>query len=176
MEFAREEGRMDKGSLEVLLARGFSLEEIGRRFDRHPSTVSYWINKHGLEAVNRDKHLAKGAIPVTTLKPLVEAGLTIAEIAEKVGRSKITVRHWLGRHGLKTEPARRRRRQADAKERGLETMRLVCRQHGESDHALCADGSYRCRRCRVESVSRRRRKMKQTLVNEAGGCCCVCGY
>jgi transposase-like protein len=47
---------MDKTSLEHLLARGTSGEKIARRFGKHPSTVSYWMAKHGLEAPNRDKH------------------------------------------------------------------------------------------------------------------------
>jgi transposase len=167
---------MDKGSLEVLVARGLSLEEIGRRFDRHPSTVAYWLKKHGLEAVNRDKHVAKGAIPVTTLEPLVQAGLSIAQIAEKVGRSKATVRHWLRRHGLQTEAARRAGEIRGAKDEGLHVIALVCRNHGETEFVVSADGSYGCRRCRVESVARRRRRIKTTLVAEAGGKCVLCGY
>jgi 5-methylcytosine-specific restriction endonuclease McrA len=41
---------------------------------------------------------------------------------------------------------------------------------------LSGDGYYRRRRCRVEAVVRRRRKVKDTLVSEAGGRCAVCGY
>lgn len=37
-------------------------------------------------------------------------------------------------------------------------------------------GYYRCKRCRLEAVSRRRRKVKQMLVSEAGGRCVLCGY
>ncbi len=37
-------------------------------------------------------------------------------------------------------------------------------------------GSYRCKRCRVERVSRRRRNVKRILVDEAGGKCLICGY
>jgi transposase len=167
---------MDKGSLEVLVARGLSLEEIGRRFDRHPSTIAYWMKKYGLQAVNRDKHLAKGAIPVTTLEPLVQAGLSIAEIAAKVGRSKATVRHWLRRYGLRTVGARRTGEIRAAKDEGLYVIVLSCRNHGKTEFVVSSDGSYRCRRCRVESVARRRRRVKMTLVAEAGGCCVVCGY
>jgi hypothetical protein len=35
---------------------------------------------------------------------------------------------------------------------------------------------YRCKRCVGEAVSRRHRKVKQTLVAEHGGGCVVCGY
>jgi IS30 family transposase len=34
---------MDRESLRLLLAQGVTVEEIGRRFDKHPSTVSYWM-------------------------------------------------------------------------------------------------------------------------------------
>jgi transposase len=39
---------MDENSLKVLLARGLSVEQIGRRFQRDPSTVAYWMRKYGL--------------------------------------------------------------------------------------------------------------------------------
>ena len=51
---------MDKDALQLLLAQGVSVEQIGRRFGRHPSTVSYWMRKHGLEAPNRAKHAGQG--------------------------------------------------------------------------------------------------------------------
>jgi hypothetical protein len=35
---------------------------------------------------------------------------------------------------------------------------------------------WRCRRCVGEAVTRRHRKIKETLVAAAGGCCVVCGY
>jgi transposase len=46
---------MDQASLEQLLGRGLSLEEIDRQFDRHEATVSYWLKRYGLKAANRDK-------------------------------------------------------------------------------------------------------------------------
>jgi hypothetical protein len=33
-----------------------------------------------------------------------------------------------------------------------------------------------CKRCIAEAVTRRLQKIKRTLVEEAGGRCCVCGY
>ena len=53
---------MDRGSLELLLGQGLSIEKIAERFGKHPSTVSYWLAKHGLKAVNREKHAARGGI------------------------------------------------------------------------------------------------------------------
>jgi hypothetical protein len=41
---------------------------------RHEATVSYWLKKYGLEAVNRGKHEAKGGLTREQLRPLVDAG------------------------------------------------------------------------------------------------------
>jgi transposase len=100
---------MDKASLEVLLAQGLSVARIASRFGKDPSTVSYWMNKYGLEAVNKERHSGKGGIARETLEPLVEAGMTIAQIATTIGLSKGTVRHWLGRYGLRTHNTAGRR-------------------------------------------------------------------
>ncbi|HSZ06552.1 MAG TPA: helix-turn-helix domain-containing protein [Solirubrobacteraceae bacterium] len=170
---------MDRASLEQLLGQGLSLAEIGRRLDRHEATVSYWVKKHGLEAANRDKHTARGGIARERLEVLIEADLSVAQIAEAVGRSKATVRHWLIRYGMKTRrgPGRRPAGQAQAAEQaGLATVTMTCARHGNTGFCLNTRGYYRCKRCRSEAVARRRRKMKTILVEEAGGACCICGY
>ncbi|MBX5440562.1 MAG: HNH endonuclease [Solirubrobacteraceae bacterium] len=57
-----------------------------------------------------------------------------------------------------------------------------CPRHGVVTHYRTADpraaGGYRlrCSRCTGEAVLRRKRKVKEILVAEAGGCCQVCGY
>lgn len=84
------------------------MAEIGRRMGRHEATVSYWLKKYGLEAVNHGKHEAKGGLTREELSPLVDAGMSIVEIAAIVGLSKTTVRHWLREYGLKTQWAERR--------------------------------------------------------------------
>lgn len=170
---------MDRELLEGLLGEGLSLAAIGRRVGRHESTVAYWVAKHGLEAGRREFHAARGGLTRPQLEPLVQQGLSIAEIAEAVDRSKATVRHWLRQHQLKTRNTRGRRRSAGAqaaREQGLTEAMLYCDRHGESSFVLDGRGYYRCRRCRSEAVTRRRRKMKAVLVAEAGGACCVCGY
>lgn len=170
---------MDRASLEQLLGQGLSLAEIGRRFGRHEATVSYWVKKHGLEAANRTKHMSRGGIAREELEALVGADMSIAQIAEAVGRSKATVRHWLIRYGMKTGggSGRRPSEQAQAaKQAGLATVTMHCTLHGDTGFCLSARGYYRCKRCRSEAVARRRRKMKTILVEEAGGACCICGY
>jgi transposase len=170
---------MDRSSLERLLTQGLSLDAIGRRFGRHEATVAYWVDKHGLQAVHRDRHLARGALRKEDLEQLVRSGASIAEIAETVHRSRTTVRHWLTRSGLKTHNRPGRRPSSvgrAAKSMGLASAKMGCPRHGEAEFWLDSRGRYRCKRCRSEAVTRRRRKVKAILVGEAGGACCICGY
>lgn len=170
---------MDRASLEQLLAQGLSLAEIGRRFDLHEATVSYWVKKHGLEAAHRERHVARGGLARDTLEALVEKGMSVAEIAARVDRSKGTVRHWLREYGLKTHPQRGLvgcGSTRAAKAAGKATITRRCKRHGMTEFWLEGRGYYRCKRCRMERVSRRRRKMKLMLVAEAGGRCVLCGY
>lgn len=170
---------MDKQSLKLLLCQGESVERIAKRFGKDPSTVSYWLKKHGLTSPYAEKHAAKGGIEREQLEEFVEGGMTIAEIAEATRRSKGTVRHWLRRYGLRTKNGRGTRfpgvTQA-AKQAGLATMTRTCRRHGDSEFVIEGSGYYRCKRCRTEEIVRRRRKVKALLVAEAGGRCVLCGY
>jgi transposase len=170
---------MKKESLELLLAQGLSIEKIARRFGKDPSTISYWMGKFGLEAVNRDTHAGKGGIDQGRLEAMVQAGMTIAEIAADVGLSKGTVRHWLRVYGLRTQNTVGKRGSGaarQAKDGGLLSLLMVCRCHGETEFVLEGSGYYRCKQCRAKAVVRRRRKVKAILVTEAGGRCLVCGY
>jgi transposase len=170
---------MERAVLEQMLAEGISLAEIGRRLGRHESTVAYWLEKFDLTAPCAGRHAAKGGLSPGQLSALVERGMTIAEIALQLQRSKTTIRYWLRRHGLRTKSTRGRRRSPEAvaaRSAGLSVATLTCRRHGETAYVLDGRGYYRCRRCRAEAVSRRRRKVKETLVREAGGACAICGY
>jgi transposase len=162
---------MEKEFLEECLAEGMSLEAIGEKVGRHESTVSYWLKKHGLVAAQAEKHAAKGAPSKFELEELLAAGLSLREIARRLDRSLATIRHWMGRYELQTNP--RRRRGPDSGER---EARLLCRHHGSTTFVLEGRGYYRCKRCRVERVNQRRRVIKRKLVAEAGGKCVICGY
>ncbi|HWD86455.1 MAG TPA: helix-turn-helix domain-containing protein [Solirubrobacteraceae bacterium] len=112
----------------------------------------------------------KRGIEREKLAELTEKGMTVAQISAQVGISHAAVRHWLGRYGLRT--ARQKR---PPKTDRPEAMR-ECRHHGNTSFVMDGAGVYRCRRCRVEAVARRRRRVKQILVEEAGGACRICGY
>jgi transposase len=130
------------------------------------------VEKYGLEAANRERHAARGGIQREELAELVEAGMSTSQIGDAVGLSKTTVRHWLAEFGLKAHWAHRRQASSDHQPQLL----LECSRHGMTAFRRRSKGGYRCARCRAEAVSRRRRKVKKLLVDEAGGACCICGY
>jgi transposase len=170
---------MDRALLEEMLAEGLSLAAMGRRLERHESTVAYWLDRHGLRAVNGDRHAARGGLAREQLEPLVQRGLSIAQIAADLDRSKATVRHWLRQFGLKTWGSAERGSRAEsaaARDAGVSRATMACATHGETEFVRTQAGYYRCARCRSAAVSRRRRRLKQILVAEAGGACILCGY
>jgi transposase len=162
---------MERAFLEEQLAAGRSLEQIGALVGRDASTVGYWVKKHGLEAVGRQRHAPRGGLSRERLEELVERGLSARQIATECEVSFSTVRHWLKRHGLRT--VRARTPAPDGEPRF--TVRR-CAVHGETKFIRENRGYYRCTRCRMERVGARRRKVKQILVEEAGGRCSLCGY
>jgi Homeodomain-like domain len=162
---------MEREFLEECLAKRMSLEAIGEAAGKHPSTVGYWVKKHGLTALNADRHAPKGKLDRKKLEALVEEGLTLREIADRVDRSMSAVRHWMNRYQLSTH-----RRQRPCPPGRPKRAEMLCRRHGTTMFVFEGRGYYRCARCRSEAVSKRRRKVKQTLVDEAGGRCVLCGY
>lgn len=149
-----------------------SLAEIGRRVGRHESTVAYWMGQHGLRANGRERHAAKGAIGRERLEELVNDGLSTAQIAGVVGRTPATIRRWLRRYGLQTRWAERRQ----AFKEGRRELTLVCTRHGLTTFRLRRNAGYRCAKCNSDAVTKRRRRIKRILVEEAGGACRLCGY
>jgi transposase len=167
---------MERELLEDLLAQGLSLEEIGARCNRHASTVGYWLKSYGLEAVHSAKHAARGGLPRDQLESLVERGSSHRAIANELGVSVSTIRHWLKHHGLKTERTRRREDGVGAVLGDADAPLRECARRGVTEFILEARGSMRCLRCRAEGVARHRRRLKERLVAEAGGRCGLCGY
>jgi transposase len=163
---------MDRALLEEMLAEGLSLAAIGRRLGRHESTVAYWLDRYGLRAVHAGKHAARGALTREQLEPLVRRGMSVAQVAAELDRSKATVRHWLKEFDLETVWATRRR----ASSEDVATLTLDCSKHGPTTFRRRRDGGYRCARCQSEAVTKRRRRVKELLVAEAGGACVLCGY
>jgi transposase len=169
-------GDVERESLERLLAQGLSLEEIGRRFRKHPSTISHWLKKYGLKAVHHEKHAARGGIEREQLERLIEAGRTQREMAAELGVGHGTIRYWLTRFGLRSDAKGRRSHRQQARDDGFLVIQDECSRHGSTDFFLEGRGIYRCKRCRQERVVRRRKRLKEILVAEAGSRCSLCGY
>jgi transposase-like protein len=159
-----------------MLAAGQSLAQIGETTGKHPSTVAYWLRKHGLEAVHRDRHMANGGLPADALAALIDAGATHREIAAEFGVSQATVKHWLLKLGLRSRNGPGRRRTHPPAQPGADVVRSFCARHGMTRFRRDRRGSYRCARCQSEAVAARRRQIKAILVAEAGGSCRLCGY
>jgi hypothetical protein len=167
---------MNRGFLEDCLARGMSLERIGGLVGKHPSTVGYWLSRHGLTATGASRFSARGAIDRKALTAAVEAGRTLKEMAEAFDRDISTVRYWLKRYGIRASGGARRRQAREARRLGLRHINRRCSRHGMTRFLLDNRGVYRCMRCRGEDVSAWRRRAKRRLVEEAGGRCQICGY
>src|SRR3954447_2422533 len=111
---------MDRTWLESELAAGRSIESLARETGKAPSTVAYWVNKHGLVSAHAERHAARGGPAHDELAALVDAGLSIRAMATKLDLSYTTIRHWLRRYGLATPRGRRLEASRPAREAGLE--------------------------------------------------------
>jgi transposase len=167
---------MEREWLAERLQTGHSIESIARESGRSASTVAYWVNKHGLSSRHASKHAARGGIERAQLEQLVAAGVPIRAMAERLGVSYTTVRHWLRRYGLVTPRAERLAQTAEARANGAVIAEGVCSVHGKVTFVRRGADGFRCQECRSDAVERRRRKVKRQLVMEAGGACVVCGY
>ena len=119
------------------------------------------------------KFAPRGAPDRKTLEALAREGATLREIGLALDRSIATVRYWLKRWEIPRSDARVRR--IDPATAPREAMRS-CPRHGRAVYRLDARGTYRCVLCAQERVADRRRRIKQILVEEAGGRCAACGY
>lgn len=162
--------------MERSLAAGMSLPEIGRLAGRSPGTVGYWVTKHGLQANGSGRFSRKGPLDREQLRALVADGLTLRDIATELGTLINRVHYWIGKYEL--GPTGRGQRAAairKAREAGVNELSLKCPVHGETAFWI-GRTAVRCRKCNSSGVAQRRRKVKQLLVAEAGGCCRLCGF
>lgn len=167
---------MTKEELERYLAEGLSLEQIGKRVGRDPSTVSHHLKKHGLVPIGHGPHAPNQKVDPGELRELMASGATVREAAAHFGCGYSTIRYWLKKLGIETTRMKRLRESQAAIEDGKSRVVLRCAKHGEVQFFRRPDGNYRCGRCRTASVSEWRRRVKQKLIERAGGCCVLCGY
>jgi transcription elongation factor Elf1 len=167
---------MEKEFLESCLAEEMSLDAIGERAGKHPSTVGYWLKKHGLEAVGKGTHAPNAKVDPQRLRARVEEGASIQRMGEEFGVGRSTIRYWLQKLGLETDRSSRLRETRDACREGLRRVYLKCPKHGHTAFHARQDGGFRCGRCNSDAVSKRRRSLKRAIVEEAGGRCALCGF
>jgi transposase-like protein len=157
------------------LEAGVSYEAIARELGCSASKVSYWASKHGLASSHTTRHAARGPLDEEALRLLVAGHYSIREIAEAMDRSTATIRHWLAKLGLTTDPRQSSPAARRAAEAGLTEVTLYCSVHGITRHVR-RDSGFRCALCRSGHVTERRRRVKRLLLEEAGGACVICGY
>src|SRR4051794_22698614 len=167
---------MDRDWLAARLGAGESIEAIAREVRKHPSTVSYWASKYGLASAHAVRHAARGGIPREVLAELACDGLSIRGMAARLGCSTATVRHWLRKHDVETRRTSQLRSTREGRATGAPATLRVCDIHGATAFVLDRDGYYRCPKCRAASVIRRRARIRARVIEEAGGCCAICGY
>ena len=55
-----------------------------------------------------------------------------------------------------------------------------CKKHGETEHGHYSNGKrpkvWKCKKCNVDAVKKRRHKIKEKAVGYKGGKCVKCGY
>jgi DNA-binding CsgD family transcriptional regulator len=166
---------MEREYLERCLDDGMSLKAIAREQGCSPGTVGYWVKRHGLTAIGSVKFAPGRRLSQEQLEPLVSRGLTLQQMAQELGTTPQTVHRCLKRSGKATKAMDRRDAVRRARAAGDSTVMLECSRHGLTEFWVGTKVT-RCRACNAEGVARRRRKVKATLIAEAGGKCAVCGY
>jgi transcriptional regulator with XRE-family HTH domain len=167
---------MDRETLGRQLSEGRSSESLAREAGRAPSTVAHWAKKYGLSSKHAERHASRGGIEPEQLSALLEEGLSIRALAERLGVSYTTVRHWLRRYEMATPRGQRLAETAPARASGAEVTEASCPVHGQTAFVRRGADGFRCRLCRTGAVQRRRREIKRVLVDQAGGACVLCGY
>ena len=143
---------MEADWLRSRLESGRSIESIAREAGKAPSTVAYWVNKHGLTSQRApSSHAARGAIAREVLEALHRPRASRSGSMARPPRSQLaTVRHWLARYehrrrrGPCCSPTRRQRGRA-----GPRRSRRTARSHGVDGVRAPWNRGFRCRQCRI---------------------------
>jgi ribosomal protein S27AE len=113
---------------------------------------------------------------VDRLEQLVAEGASVARICRELGVTRYAAKRALERAGLRTQRSLSLDSSRRARADGIERVTRECPRHGRGTFARDARGTYRCTRCSSDAVSKRRRRVKAILIEEAGGRCGMCGY
>ena len=170
---------MEADWLRSRLESGRSIESIAREAGKHPSTVGYWVNKHGLIVAPRatPRRPRRRSTARRSRRCSSSRARRSAQIADAAGPQ---LRDACGTgsrsYGL-DDAAGARTRAETAPKPQRETVAATARcTAGRSFVRTGADGRFRCRLCHSGAVRPRRREDQGILVAEAGGGCALCGY
>lgn len=111
-----------------------------------------------------------------SIRDMIHRGATLGDVAVALGVDPTTARRRLRAAGVETHRQRVLREAAAARDVGDSALIRSCRTHGDQVFRLDARGSYRCPECNKARVTARRRRIKEILIEEAGGACDECGY
>ena len=106
----------------------------------------------------------------------VTDGASVRSLAVQSGGSVDAVRTRLRELGLETRRQRAFRAGGAARADAAAEVLLTCPTHGARVHRPDTRGTYRCPACNADRVARRRKAVKELLLDEAGGRCTRCGY
>jgi hypothetical protein len=103
---------------------------------------------------------------------MIRGGLTQREMAASEKCSQSTVRYYLKKYGLRTKNNQGPRETVIIKGSSW----VTCSLHGSKHMVKRANNKNRCKKCSVEHVAKRRKKIRQMLIEEHGGSCAICRY
>ena len=169
---------MDRETLAAMLAEGRSIESIARETGR-ARVDGRVLGQQARPDARRTRRAtrARGGIEREQLEALVEEGLSIREIAERL-RRVVHDRPPLAAAARAHDAARARLAEtAPARAAGAETtVRELPVPRTDDVRARRAPDGFRCRSCHTEAVAPPAPRVKEILVAEAGGRCVLCGF
>lgn len=112
------------------------------------------------------------------IEALIGEGLSQRQIADRLGKSHGSVRHWLRVYDLSTDPQSSRPRASFSSEHLGAEMEAACPIHGRTRFIwVPSGGRYRCKCCQTESVATFRKRTMNALLEAFGVSKCeLCGY
>ena len=101
-------------------------------------------------------------------KWVLEERLSLRDVARLSGKSLGSVRHWCRKYDIvSTHKSSKKPQSKDSFE---------CPHHGPTAWVEDSVGRLRCKQCRVDACTNRRKRVKQELIAYKGGCCELCSY
>ena len=164
---------MDKDWLETQLAAGRSIESIAREVASIPPRSRTGRPSSGSSPSTSRGTPRRASPAATSIAELVEEGLTVQQMAERLVSARPPSGTGFAATGLGRCALDRRRMRSRDIAWSSASAAVTATPRGS---AAVLAGAFGVSRCRGEAVTARRRRVKRVLIEEAGGCCVLCGY